>query len=36
MSDLPTTPQTLAEQCLAAAREEGLENVRLGNIHLLS
>jgi pyruvate formate lyase activating enzyme len=36
LTDLPTTPKTLADQCLAAAHEEGLENVRLGNIHLLS
>ncbi len=36
MSDLPLTTKTLAEQCRAVAQDEGLCNVRLGNIHLLS
>lgn len=36
MADLPATQKTLADQCLSVAHEEGLENVRLGNIHLLS
>jgi len=36
MTDLPTTPRRLAEACLRAARKAGLENVYLGNIHLLS
>lgn len=36
MSDLPLTPTHLAEQCLDAAREAGLSNVRIGNIHLLA
>jgi pyruvate formate lyase activating enzyme len=35
MSDLPLTPKFLAYRCLETAREEGLKNVRLGNIHLL-
>jgi pyruvate formate lyase activating enzyme len=35
MSDLPLTPKSLAYRCLEIAREEGLNNVRLGNIHLL-
>ncbi len=35
MQDLPLTPGSLAKRCLEAARDEGLENVRLGNVHLL-
>jgi len=35
MSDLPPTSKILAERCLVEAREEGLDNVRLGNTHLL-
>ncbi|MFZ6017807.1 MAG: radical SAM protein [Nitrospirota bacterium] len=35
MSDMPLTPKTLAQICLKAAQEEGLKNVRIGNIHLL-
>jgi pyruvate formate lyase activating enzyme len=35
MSDLPLTPKHLANQCLTAAREAGLKNVRIGNYHLL-
>ena len=35
MSDIPTTSKTLANQCLQAARDCGLNNVRLGNVHLL-
>jgi len=35
MADLPLTPRQLAEECLEAAREEGLRRVRLGNAHLL-
>jgi pyruvate formate lyase activating enzyme len=35
MSDLPFIPRSTAEKCLRAAREEGVRNVRLGNIHLL-
>ena len=35
MSDMPVTSKTLANQCLLAARDEGLKNVRLGNVHLL-
>jgi len=36
MSDMPLTPKSLANQCLCAAQEEGLKNVRLGNVHLLT
>jgi len=36
MPDLPTTSATHARQAEAAARAGGLENVRLGNVHLLS
>ncbi|MEW6569783.1 MAG: radical SAM protein [Nitrospirota bacterium] len=36
MSDMPLTPKSLADRCLKAAKEEGLKNVRVGNIHLLS
>ncbi len=35
LSDLPVTSRVLAEGCAAAAREEGLANVRIGNTHLL-
>jgi pyruvate formate lyase activating enzyme len=35
LSDLPLFSRALAEECAAAAREEGLTNVRIGNIHLL-
>jgi len=35
MVDLPVTSRELAEQCLTAAREEGLTRVRIGNQHLL-
>ena len=35
MFDLPPTSKTLANQCLQAARDSGLHNVRLGNVHLL-
>jgi pyruvate formate lyase activating enzyme len=35
MSDLPRTLAKVAERCASAAREEGLRNVRVGNIHLL-
>jgi pyruvate formate lyase activating enzyme len=36
MSDLPSTPRSLSEKCLKVAQEEGLKNVRIGNIHLLA
>jgi pyruvate formate lyase activating enzyme len=36
MSDMPVTSKNLASQCLQAARDSGLNNVRLGNVHLLS
>lgn len=35
MSDLPLTSKTHADECLHAARESGLRNVRIGNVHLL-
>ncbi len=35
MQDLPLTPRSLAVRCHKAALEEGLKNVRLGNVHLL-
>jgi pyruvate formate lyase activating enzyme len=35
MSDLPTTSRRHAQECLQVAREAGLSNVRVGNIHLL-
>ncbi|MCL5421817.1 MAG: radical SAM protein [Nitrospirae bacterium] len=35
MSDLPLTRKTLAERCLEAAKDEGLKNVRIGNVNLL-
>ncbi len=35
MEDLPHTSKALASRCLNAAREEGLERARIGNVHLL-
>jgi len=35
MNDLPPTSRRHAEECLEAARAQGLTNVRLGNVHLL-
>ena len=35
MSDLPLTQKAVALRCLEAARDEGLKNVRIGNLHLL-
>ena len=35
MGDLPTTSRRLANECLEAAKEAGLKNVRVGNLHLL-
>lgn len=35
MSDMPPTSRVLADRCLAVAEEEGLSNVRLGNVGLL-
>jgi pyruvate formate lyase activating enzyme len=35
MSDMPLTTKALAMGCLSAAQEEGLKNVRIGNVHLL-
>ncbi len=36
MSDLSLTSKTLADQCMRAARDAGLKNVRVGNVHLLA
>ncbi len=36
MRDLPTTPRTYALKCLEIAREAGMRNVHIGNVHLLS
>lgn len=36
MSDMPMTSKELAIRCLKSAQEEGLKNVRIGNVHLLS
>jgi len=33
--DLPFIPKATAEKCLRAGREEGLKNVKIGNLHLL-
>lgn len=35
MSDMSLTPKDMAYRCLRVAREEGLTNVKVGNIHLL-
>ncbi|UCF93015.1 MAG: radical SAM protein [Desulfobacterales bacterium] len=35
MSDLPLTPKSTADRFLHIARDAGLTNVRIGNIHLL-
>ena len=35
MADLPLTPKYLAERCEQIARDAGLKNVRIGNVHLL-
>jgi pyruvate formate lyase activating enzyme len=36
MSDMPITTRKHAERCLVSAKSAGLENVRIGNIHLLA
>jgi pyruvate formate lyase activating enzyme len=36
MADLERTPRSLAQRCYQAAKEAGLERVRLGNVHLLA
>jgi pyruvate formate lyase activating enzyme len=36
MSDLPMTSRDLADRCCQAARDAGLKNVRIGNVHLLT
>jgi pyruvate formate lyase activating enzyme len=35
MQDLPLTTRKLAENCFRVVKEEGLEKVRIGNVHLL-
>lgn len=35
MQDLPTTSKSHAYECLEVAKEAGLKNVRIGNLHLL-
>ena len=36
MSDLPVTSRNMGDQCCRAARDAGLNNVRIGNVHLLN
>jgi pyruvate formate lyase activating enzyme len=35
MSDMPLTTKDLAMRCIKSAQEEGVKNVRIGNVHLL-
>ncbi|UCG68181.1 MAG: radical SAM protein [Thermoplasmata archaeon] len=35
MDDMPITSRNEANECFRAAKEAGLENVRIGNVHLL-
>lgn len=35
MTDMPLTTKIFAKRCLKVAQEEGLKNVRIGNVHLL-
>jgi radical SAM superfamily enzyme len=35
LNDLPTTSKEMALKFLKIAREAGLKNVKLGNVHLL-
>lgn len=35
MKDLPVTPRSQARACLKGAREAGLKNIHVGNIHLI-
>ncbi len=35
MCDMPLTQKSMAQRCLETAREAGLKNVRIGNLHLL-
>ncbi|MBU1299964.1 MAG: radical SAM protein [Bacteroidetes bacterium] len=35
MSDLPFTTRSFAEKCCTLAKEAGLKNVKIGNVHLL-
>jgi hypothetical protein len=32
---MPLTTKALATKCLKVAQEEGIKNVRIGNVHLL-
>ena len=36
LSDLPMTSKALADRCRRAAKDAGLNNVRIGNLHLLT
>jgi pyruvate formate lyase activating enzyme len=36
MSDLPVTSKDLANRCYQVARDAGLTNIRIGNLHLLA
>ncbi len=36
MKDLPFVPKEMAKNCLKIAKENGLERVRVGNLHLLA
>jgi len=36
MSDIPLTTKAIAMRCLKIAQEEGVKNVRIGNVHLLA
>ena len=36
MSDMPLTTKVVAYRCLSIAHEEGLKDVRMGNLHLLA
>ena len=36
MLDLPVTSRNMADQCCQAARDAGLNNVRIGNVYLLN
>lgn len=35
MSYMPLTPKVLAEGCRRVVQEEGLKNMRIGNVHFL-
>ncbi len=35
MGDLPPTPRALADECYKTAKDAGLKNIKIGNVHLL-